>query len=534
MKHGGLFARPVSRWWLNPPAPLRYAISAALIGAAVAVNMLIEKRFVGAPALLLLCAVMLSAWFGGFRAGLSATALAILAFVYFFVPPGHTLMMNLEQAPRVAIFSVLVLFVALLTATQRRVAEVLRRARDQLHDANQRLQSTNMTLQTENADRRRTEEALRQSEQRFRDYAETSSDWLWETGPDHRFVAISEQLHAIAISSTPRIGQRRWEFAADVAENLEKWRAHITAHEAHLPFHDFIYKLFRDDGSPAHVKTSGRPFFDSQNRFLGYRGVATDITAEIQRREAENALRQARAELAHVTRVTTLGELTASIVHEVNQPLAAIATTGEACLRLLDCDGPDLTTVREAISGMIGDTRRAGEVIRRIRTLTLKAEPQMVPLDINVLVDEVVQLIQREVIDHGVSIHRDLAPTIAQVLGDRVGLQQVIINLVMNGMEAMADVADRPRNLVIRSRQDIDRVVVAVEDSGVGLQQENSDRLFDSFYTTKPGGLGMGLSICRSIVESHGGRLSASRNIGPGATFQLFLPLSRESTMAGR
>jgi PAS domain S-box-containing protein len=341
----GLFARPVSGWWLNPPAPLRYAVSAALIGAAVVVNMLIETRFVGAPALLLLCAVMLGAWFGGFQTGLLATALAILAFVYFFVPPGHTLMMNLEQAPRVAIFAVLVLFVVLLTATQSRVAEVLRRARDQLHDTNQQLQSTNATIQTENAERRRTEEALRQSEQRFRDYAETSSDWLWETGPNHRFVAISDQLHSIAINSTARIGQRRWEFAADVEENPEKWRAHVAAHETHLPFRDFIYKLLRDDGLPAYVKTSGRPFFDSEKRFLGYRGVATDITAEIKHQEAENALRQAHAELAHVTRLTTLGELTASIVHEINQPLAAMITTGEASLRFLDRDVPDLTAV---------------------------------------------------------------------------------------------------------------------------------------------------------------------------------------------
>jgi signal transduction histidine kinase len=180
---------------------------------------------------------------------------------------------------------------------------------------------------------------------------------------------------------------------------------------------------------------------------------------------------------------------------------------------------------------MIGDGRRASEVIRRIRTLIRKTEPQMAPLDINVLIDEVVQLIQREVVDHGVSVHRDLAPTIYHVLGDRVGLQQVIINLMMNGIEAMADVTDRPRNLLIRSRQAIDKVVIAVEDSGIGIQQESSDRLFDSFYTTKPGGMGMGLPICRSIVEAHGGRLSASCNIGPGATFQLFLPLSRLSKL---
>jgi signal transduction histidine kinase len=220
--------------------------------------------------------------------------------------------------------------------------------------------------------------------------------------------------------------------------------------------------------------------------------------------------------------------LTASIVHEVNQPLAAISMNGEACLRFLDQETPDLNEVRDALADMIGNSHRAADVIQRIRALCRKAEPQKAPLDLNEVIDEVLYLIQREVIEHGVAMRRELAPNIAPVLGDRVELQQVIINLVMNGMEAMSSVANGKRDLMIRSQQNVDEVLVAVEDSGVGIAPENVDRLFNSFYTTKPSGMGMGLSICRSIIEAHGGKLWAASNSGPGATFQFTLPRRQE------
>jgi signal transduction histidine kinase len=220
--------------------------------------------------------------------------------------------------------------------------------------------------------------------------------------------------------------------------------------------------------------------------------------------------------------------LTASIVHEVNQPLAAISMNGEACLRFLDQQTPDLHEVRGALVDMIGNSHRAADVIQRIRALCRKAEPQKAPLDLNEVIDEVLYLIQREVIEHGVAMRRELAPNIAPVLGDRVELQQVIINLVMNGMEAMSSVANGKRDLMIRSQQNVDEVLVAVEDSGVGIAPENVDRLFNSFYTTKPSGMGMGLSICRSIIEAHGGKLWAASNSGPGATFQFTLPRRQE------
>jgi C4-dicarboxylate-specific signal transduction histidine kinase len=244
---------------------------------------------------------------------------------------------------------------------------------------------------------------------------------------------------------------------------------------------------------------------------------------------AEQALRNAQAELAHVTRVTMLGEMTASIAHEINQPLAAIVANAEACLRWLNRVTPDLDAARTSVEWIVDDGNRAGEVIRHVRALANKTDLEKVPLDVNDVVREVIPLVQRELTSHQVLLRTELAPALPVVFGNRVQLQQVIINLVMNGIEAMESVTDRPRELAIRSHQvDRGQLLVSVMDHGVGISPEDADRLFNAFFTTKPGGMGIGLSICRSIVEAHGGRLSASRNQGPGATFQFVLPLHRE------
>lgn len=515
-------------WWSKPPEILRYGVAIGLVAAALAVARWMEANLVGAPVSLFLCAVMLSAWFGGLRAGLLAGALAALAFKYYFVAPVHSLAVDLKEAPRLAVFGLSVLLVGLLSAAQRRISESLRKARDKLDCTIQELKRTNEALLVENAERNRAEAALREKEQRFRDYAETGSDWLWETGPDHRIMRLSEHLNTVGVRPATRVGQRRWELAGDLKEDPEKWRAHIAVHEAHQPFRDFVYRMNREDGSAVYIRTSGKPVFDSQGGFLGYRGVGSDITAEVRGQEAQKALREAQAELAHFTRVTTLGQLTASIVHEVNQPLAAIVTNGEACLRFLDRETPDLNEVHDAVVGMISDGHRASEIIQRLRALCRKTDPQKARLDINDVINEVVLLIQRKVTDHRVSLRRELSSPLTLVLGDRIQLQQVIINLLMNGMEAMAAVADRPHDLLIRSCQNADHVLVAVQDSGIGIEPENADRLFSSFFTTKPDGMGMGLSICRSIIEAHEGQLWASGNTGPGATFQFTLPSYRE------
>jgi C4-dicarboxylate-specific signal transduction histidine kinase len=325
------------------------------------------------------------------------------------------------------------------------------------------------------------------------------------------------------------IGLYRWEIASDLESEPEKWRRHHAALDAHLPFRDLVYPTISRTGSPIYVRTSGKPFFDASGRFLGYRGVSTDITATIRADHAEQALRKAQAELAHVTRVTTLGELTASIAHEINQPLAAIVANAEACLSWLDRETPDLDAARRSVEWIVDDSNRASEVIKRVRALAQKTDIEKVPLDINDVVREGVALVQRELTSNQVSLRMDLASAQPIILGDRVQLQQVIINLVMNGIEAMQSVGDRPRELAVRSgRDDMRRVFLTVTDCGVGISGKEVDRLFSPFFTTKPGGMGMGLSICRSIVEAHEGRLSVSRNEGPGATFQFVLPLHQE------
>jgi PAS domain S-box-containing protein len=380
-------------------------------------------------------------------------------------------------------------------------------------------------------DRKRAEVALRESEQRFRDYVEMASDWLWETGPDHRFTRVSDHPPSIGNDYERRLGRTRWDFATDLEEEPEKWRLHLATLEAHKPFRGFTYAVTRvEDGAAAYIATSGKPVFDSVGNFLGYRGVSSDVSAAVRMLRAEEALRDAHVELAHVTRVTMLGQMTASISHEVNQPLAAIVTSAQASLRWLEREPPDLGEARGAVQRIITDGARAAEVIRRVRALLHKTDVEKVPIDINSVVDEVLALVQRELFRHRVPLRKELAPSLPMVLADRVQLQQVIINLVMNGVEAMQLVSDRPRELWIASRQDdAHHVLVAVKDSGVGITAENEARLFTAFFTTKSSGMGIGLSICRSIIEAHGGRLWASRNVGPGATFQFTLPAFHET-----
>jgi PAS domain S-box-containing protein len=288
---------------------------------------------------------------------------------------------------------------------------------------------------------------------------------------------------------------------------------------------DYEHRLLMPDGSVKYVHVVAHPVRDPAGQ-LEYIGAVVDVTAT---KQAEEKLHKAQAELAHVTRVTTLGELTASIAHEVNQPLAAAVANAEACLRWLDRDTPDLAAARRSVEWVINDSCRASEVIRRVRALAKKSDIAKVPLDVNDVVREAIELVKRELSGQLVSLRTELAPSLPAILGDRVQLQQVIINLVMNGIEAMQPITDRQRELVIRSGQDETRHVhVSVTDCGVGISAEIANRLFNAFFTTKASGMGMGLSVCRSIVEAHEGRLSASRNEGPGATFQFVLPSQLE------
>jgi C4-dicarboxylate-specific signal transduction histidine kinase len=252
-------------------------------------------------------------------------------------------------------------------------------------------------------------------------------------------------------------------------------------------------------------------------------GAVMDITSA---RGAQEALHSAQVELARVTRLTTLGEIGASIAHEVNQPLGAIVNNASAALRWLSRRPPDMEKVRRALSRIIDNGTRASEVIRSIRALSNKADPQREPLDINDLINEVIALVRLELLSHRISLRTELAPVLPAIFADRVQMQQVIINLVINGIEAMEGVIDRPHELVIRSCQyESDQVSVTVKDSGVGIAAETADRLFGAFVTTKSNGMGMGSSICRSIIQAHGGRIWIEPNLTEGAAFHFTLPL---------
>ena len=250
---------------------------------------------------------------------------------------------------------------------------------------------------------------------------------------------------------------------------------------------------------------------------------------------AARQYREMQSELAHANRVATMGQLAASIAHEVNQPIASGVINALAGLRWLNHPTPDLEEVRRALAAVVSEGNRAGEVINRIRDLIKKAPPRKDRLEINEVIREVIELTRGEAVKNGVSVEMQFAEGLPLIEGDRVQLQQVILNLVLNSVQAMSATSDGRRQLLVTTgKAHSDGVLVAVRDSGPGLAPAALEHIFEAFYTTKPDGMGMGLSICRSIVEAHGGRLSASGNEGPGATFQFVMPLHQEDSTAAR
>jgi PAS domain S-box-containing protein len=281
------------------------------------------------------------------------------------------------------------------------------------------------------------------------------------------------------------------------------------------------HQLLMPDGTIKSVRVVARAIRDESGG-VEFVGAIMDVSAA---KRAELELRQAQAELAHISRVTTVGELTASIAHEVNQPITGVVTNAEAALRWLGAEPPNLDKVREVLGQIVKDGMRAGDVVHRIRALIKKAPARMARVDVNEAVLDVTTLIRSELLKHGASLQTQLATGLPLIEGDRVQLQQVILNLTLNALEAMSGFGELAREIRISTgREASNGVLVSVRDSGPGLDPQSVDRLFEAFYTTKPDGLGMGLAICRSIIEAHGGRLSATENEPRGAVFQFTLP----------
>jgi PAS domain S-box-containing protein len=375
-------------------------------------------------------------------------------------------------------------------------------------------------------ERKRAEQTLRESEAKFRDYAETASDWFWEIGPDHKFTLLTE--NAFGAPAADLLGTAWWDHALDLETEPEKWRLVWATLDSRKPFRDFVYCSVDGSSSPMYVKVSGKPVFDANGEFRGYRGTGTDVTAlrtvEAAARENEQRYREVQVELAHANRVATTGQLTASITHEVNQPITAAVTYALAARRFLSAEPPNLREVDDALSLIVREGNRAGEVVGRIRALIKKAPARKDAVEINDAILEVIALARAEAANNSVSVRTQLAEGLPRVQGDRVQLQQVLLNLIINAIEAMRDVGEEERELLISTCKEPDGVSVEVRDSGPGFAPAALERVFEAFYTTKPSGLGLGLSICRSIIEAHNGRLWASPNVPRGAIFGFIAP----------
>jgi PAS domain S-box-containing protein len=516
----------------NPPRRLskssaisRYGIAVLSVAMAIVVAGLLTVFLHTEPiASAMISAVMFAAWFGGFGPGLLAIALAVVTIHYYVTPPinsfalkNNLFSLGIAELPRLILFSIAAVFVTFLSSAQRAAAESLRRSRDDLLAAFEH--------------QKQIEGVLRHSEMYLAEAQRLSQTGSFGWDVFSGKIFWSEESFRIF----------GYDKARSVTVDTVLQRVHPedralvqrTIDRASSDGKDFDYehRLLMPDGSVKHVHVVAHAVRDHGGK-LEFIGSLMDRTAA---KQAEEQLHRTQTELAHVMRVTTLGELTASIAHEVSQPLAAVVTTAQACLRWLERGTSNLDEARRSVEHIIKAGNRAVEVIRHVRVLTKKTDTPKAALDINDVINEVIALVERELFTHRVSLRMELAPALPVVLADRVQLQQVIINLVMNGVEAMQPITTRPRQIVIRSNQNEGREVrVTVEDRGIGISPENADRLFNPFFTTKSSGMGMGLSICRSIIESHGGRMSATNNAGPGATFQFTLPLHQESASPTR
>lgn len=512
-----------------------------------------------------------------------------------------------------------------------------------------------VATQIDVTERKRAEEALRESEAKFRDYAETASDWFWEIDPDYKFTQLTE--NAFGTPAAHRLGTACWDHANDLEAEPEKWRLIRATLDARNPFRDFVYRGLSGNGSPMFVRVSGKPMFDSNGEFRGYRGTGTDVTAIMQAQEAlresersarsaidgiagllavlapngeletanrqlfeyfgrsmewlknwgtsdvvhpedlphvlelvkrgiasgipfnfelrlrrfdgeyrwfENRhvpvrddagriarwyllmtdiedrtqalarLEQMQSDFAHMNRVSMMGELAASLSHEITQPIASARNNARAAQNFLDKQPPDLGEVRDALSCVVGDTDRAGDMIVRIREQIKKAPPRKEQFDLNAAINEVIVLGRSAIMNNGVSVQTQLSERLVPIHGDRVQLQQVVLNLLLNAIEAMGSREAGARELLISTEQDGAGVLLTVRDSGPGIDPSHLERVFDAFYTTKPSGMGMGLSICRSIIDAHGGRLWAEANEPRGAIFQLTLPSAEAKSSVSR
>ena len=375
-------------------------------------------------------------------------------------------------------------------------------------------------------------ESVKQAEAAQRAYSEEGFRAIWETTPECVKVIARDgtllraNAAGVAMSGAPSeqaiLGKCFYDFVAPQHRaRYVEFNERVCAGERGF----LEFDLINAHGQLFHMETHAAPMRDADGSVVQL-GVTRDIT---QRRVSEEALSRSRAELAHMARILSMHTLTASIAHEVNQPLTGIITNATTCLRLLSADPPNVSGALETIRRALRDGNRASEVINGLRGLFAGKVPVMAPLDLNEVTREVIALSSTELKRGRVELHLELANDLPIIAGDRIQLQQVLINLLKNAVDAMSSIEDRPHQLLIGTElTDAGRVRVFMRDSGVGLSAAEMDRLFQTFHSSKSDGMGIGLSISRSIVENHGGRLWATPNDGPGATFSFLVPINRD------
>ena len=506
-------------WRRGIAVVLRYLLAVSSVVVALAVTRALQPNSLRSPFFVL--AIILSAWFGGLGPGLLAALLSTLFIDYFFLPPFGSFKFAPDNLPLLLIFFMSAVLVSSWSALRRRAEILLRRARDEqeakVMERTAELQQANEKLQAEIAERKRVEAMLRERASLLdlthdtifvRDMDDKVT--YWNRGASELYgwkdaETNGQVIHALLQTVFPKpIEQINAQLHA-----TDRWEGEL--------------RHTKRDGTQVIVASRWSLVRDDSRKAVAILESNNDIT---DRKRDHEALQKTQSELAHVARVATMGELASSIAHEVNQPLAAIVTNGNACLRWLSNNNPNVEEAKQSVSRIVKDGHRASEVVARIRAFFKKAEPERSEIDINDLIEDVISMVDGEVRGNRVQVKTELTSDLPPALADRIQVQQVLLNLIINGIEAMSGV-NGSRELRIKSqRHDNGSVHVTVQDSGPGFSSEDADKLFHAFFTTKQNGLGMGLSISRTTIEAYRGRIWASRSENGGAVFEFTLPTS--------
>ena len=515
--------RVVNVKWPAGPAtsvPLRYGLAVVSVAAALGLSLALTHFHIpqtfGAFAL---SAIAVTFWYAGTAPGILAAVLSSIVRDYLFEPTTST-------ESRLLFDLVFLVFALLMTQVVRGRNDLQLRVAERTAELTQ----LNDNLKREIAKHNQVEAELRLSEAYLAEAQRLShtGSWAWSPPPgDIRYW--SEECFRVQ-GFDPKGGLPRYEeffqsvHPDDQARITEVIQTAVRKKEEF----EFDYRIVHPDGEIRDARSFGHPVLDASGDLIEYVGTIIDVTERKQAEKERERLREAQADLAHISRMTTMGELTASLAHEVNQPITAAVNGASTCVRWLTREDPDLGEAREAAQGVIRNAKRASDIINRIRSISKKGESKRQLADVNELIREMIALLRSEANRYSISVRTELDAELPKVMADSVQVQQVLMNLIMNGIDAMKNV-DRERELAICSQRAENRLLmISVSDSGVGLPPDQEDKIFDPFFTTKPHGIGMGLRISRSIVESHGGRLWASDNSPRGATFRFTLPSPAE------